>query len=391
MKLVSILLNILSKNDRKRSLRENIFGTNYGRNCLILYMVEPFISDKNALVHQNFVQNIELANIVRCKEFNVDVANYTFTSSVTPKKYDLIIDIHPQHRELYQKNINKNAIIIGYLTGSNPTFSNSAEQSRLRELYLRKGALLTARRQVPCFKKEILSGLDAVLFIGNTYNLSSYAEFELPRIYMIRNNGHDFGQVPRRGKQAVKKFVFLASSGQVHKGLDLLLEVFSKHTDLTLYVMSLFKAEEDFCKLYHKELYETPNIIPVGFQNINGELFKNIVSECAYIILPSCSEANAGSILTGMSTGLIPIVSRECGFEADEVHYLDSCSLVDIEKALTMFSNKSQEWLDAESLKASQIVRARYTIDDYKLSVNTALEKIISNTPIQLNETAKLL
>ena len=60
-------------------------------------------------------------------------------------------------------------------------------------------------------------------------------------------------------KRDPKKFVFFGSLGAVHKGLDLLLEVFSRMTtDCKLYVCSGYEKEEDFCKLYHKELYETP-------------------------------------------------------------------------------------------------------------------------------------
>ncbi|WP_314621160.1 hypothetical protein, partial [uncultured Selenomonas sp.] len=102
---------------------------------------------------------------------------------------------------------------------------------------------------------------------------------------------------------------------QVHKGLDLLLEIFGqKDFPFELYICSSFQSEKEFCEVYKSELFHTSNIHSVGFIDIMGEKFCEISEKCSFTILPSCSEGVAGSALTAMSAGIIPIVIRECGF-----------------------------------------------------------------------------
>ncbi len=141
--------------------------------------------------------------------------------------------------------------------------------------------------------------------------------------------------------------------------------------------MSLFNNEKDFCDLYRRELFETTNIVPVGFLDITSDGFREIVQECAYVVLPSCSEANAGSVLTGMSAGLIPLVSRECGFDETDVHYFNNCSLVEVEKTIRLFSEKSPAWIEDESRKAVDTVHMKYTINHYRESVKEALNLVL--------------
>ena len=172
------------------------------------------------------------------------------------------------------------------------------------------------------------------------------------------------------------KFLFFASGGQVHKGLDLLLEVFAAESDLELFVCSSFAAEHDFCDTYQKELYGCSRIHPVGFVDIRSEAFRDIIDQCSYVIMPSCSEGIAGSILTAMSAGLIPIVSRECGFADDEVIHLPSCELAVIRQTCREYADKPLAWIRQEANKSVAIVSSRYNEARYAESVLTAMQAL---------------
>lgn len=377
--LVIRLLSLL--HGRKKclnSLCENVLSTSFHSNCLVLYVASPFRhGNKISSAHQNNSQLVELVKVISEFGYNIDVCDYNDKTLSLTKQYDLVIDIHPQQNNIYMENLSENVIRIGYFTGSNPAFSNEAEQKRLDDLYQRRGSRLAPRRQVLPFEKEVLESLDAIFFIGNEYNLRSYKEFQFKKICMIQNSGYDFDFVSMSSSRSSKNFVFLASSGQVHKGLDLLLEVFARNSNLNLYVLSLFNNEKDFCDLYRRELFESANIFPIGFLDITSDKFREIVQKCAFVVLPSCSEANAGSVFTGMSAGLIPIVSRECGFEESEVHYLPDCSVTGIEKSLVEFSEKSSKWIEVESRKAVETVKTKYTLNHYRILVKDALNSVL--------------
>jgi hypothetical protein len=356
---------------------ENVNSTSFSKNCLLLYVLEPFSSKIISVCHQNQWQARELARIVGEFGFDVDVVRFDAKGIKLHKMYDLIIDVHPGFNDCYGRYMNSSCRKVAYITGSNPSFSNLAEAERLNLLYVRRGKKLKQRRYVPPFIKREMEEIDAMFFLGNRYNLQTYNEFHLKQVSFIRNTGVCRFETDDYSQKSPKNFLFLASSGQVHKGLDLLLDVFSENRDLNLFVCSSFKSEWDFCKLYRKELFLSRNIHPVGFVNIEHDKFREICRKCSYVVLPSCSEANAGSVLTGMAAGLIPVVSRESGFSEDEVHYFKDCSLRTIDEAVRDFAGKSLEWVEIESKRTLQMIRERYSLHNYSESVRAALNELL--------------
>lgn len=357
----------------------NVNRTSHGKNCLMLYTAAPFVAKWLSSGHQNQWQAVELARIIGSFGYNVDVINFDNQKARLVRKYDLVVDLHPKVNPVYAAHMAPDCVRIAYITGSNPEFSNRAEAARLDDLKRRRGVLLQQRRYVNPFPKEELESFDAMFFIGNSYNLSTYEGYNIRRQFSIRNNGIEFPDSLVRENSSPRNFLFLASGGQVHKGLDLLLEVFSRNKDLTLYVCSSFKSEKDFCRLYDHELFHCENIVPVGFVDVMGTKFRSIADKCGYVVLPSCSEANASSVLTGMSAGLVPIVSRECGFEDDEVHYFPDCSVETIAATVNSFAVKPARWLADEREKARTIVKTRYCADAYARSVQAALKGLLDD------------
>lgn len=370
--LPNFMLNWLKKLNKKIII--NVNNKAYDKHCLLVYVTDPFVNGVNNH-HQNSWQTIELAKIIGEYGYNVDVVDVFYNKNKFNKKYDLIIDLHPIDFALYYDFLKDNCIKIAYMTGSNTSFSNKMELQRLNDVLKRKHVKLIPRRKSLVISKRI-EKYNGVMFIGNKYNLSTFSEFRLPPVYFIKNTGYEFN-FSITNKNA-KKFLFLASSGQVHKGLDLILEVFKdKCTDCELYVCSGFKGELDFEKAYYEELYKTKNIHAIGFVDIFSDKFKEICEECSYMIMPSCSEGMSGSVLAAMSAGLIPIVSKECGFEEDEVIHLRDCSMECIEENIKFYSSKDIEWIRMQCLKSIRTVEERYSSRNYTDSVKKALDGII--------------
>lgn len=98
--------------------------------------------------------------------------------------------------------------------------------------------------------------------------------------------------------------------------------------------------------------------------------------------MPSCSEANAGSVLTAMSAGMIPIVSCECGFEDDEVIHLKDCSKECIEDSIKFYASKDCEWIKSESEKSVNIVKERYSEECFIEFICKGLKNVLSDKDI---------
>lgn len=361
-----------------KHLCENVNGTNFRKNCLLLYIVRPFLEASPSAGHQNQWQAKELARIVGEFGYNVDVVEFSARAVKLTKTYDLVIDAHPRKNNVYSEHLSPGSKKIAYITGSNPSFSNAAEQERLEQLRQRRGVRLKQRRWVPPFEKDELQSFDALFFLGNSYNVRTYSEFELKRVYYIRNTGYTQAGEVNLSRKSPRDFMFLSGYGQVHKGLDLLLEVFARNPDINLYVCSSFREEQDFCRLYRTELRRTKNIKAVGFMDIRSRSFLSLAERCSYLLLPSCSEANAGSVLTGMSFGLIPLVTRECGFEQDEVTYLEDCSVEGIEKVVRALSAAPIGTIREQAVRTRKVIEERYGEKEYSHSVKEALKDLLS-------------
>ena len=362
---------------------ENVNKTTHEKNCLLLYIIEPFRDQKINFTHQNYWQTQELAKIIGEFGYNVDVIQFNDKRARLTKKYDMVIDLHPGLNMVYKNNLNPSAKRIAYITGSNPLFTNDAETERLNDIYKRRKVELTKRRSVEPFKDEYLKSFDYMFLIGNQNTLETYSKETPPGVHLIPNTGYEFLANHDHSSRSPEKFLFLAGSGQVHKGLDLLLEVFAKNPDLHLYVCSNFKSEEDFCNLYKKELFETNNIHPIGFINVDSFAFTKVAKQCAYIISPSCAEGQSGSVLVGMSAGLIPIISRENGIDKEDAHILHDCLPETIECIIREYSKRSVEWREREADKAIKIVHDKYSPKNFSKSIKEALSALLCNNDSQ--------
>jgi hypothetical protein len=151
--------------------------------------------------------------------------------------------------------------------------------------------------------------------------------------------------------------LFFASSGQVGKGLDLLLEIFPRHPDLNLNICSSFKYEKDFCKCFHNELFKTDNIHPIGRILVNSYEYENLMRKCVFCILPSCSEGQAGSVVQCMASGLIPVVTKETGIDTENFGFtFRNDSIEEIEHTILSLSQLPPEKLKELSLRTYEIV-----------------------------------
>lgn len=354
----------------------NVNNTSYDKNCLICYIRSPFENGPDSS-HQNEVQIIEIAKIFKDLHYNVDVIDYRSKRVFLTRKYDVIFDICVKHTPIYRNNVGVNTKKIVYFTGSESKFANNAEKKRIVDLYVRRGVKLQLRRQAPLIDKSV-ENFDGAILIGNEHNFSTYHDFNFKQSFLVPNTGYDFNFEFDEEKKNSHSFLFFGSAGCVHKGLDLLLEIFSQLGEpYILHVCGAYEAEKDFFEEYKSELLNTENIISHGFVDINSDVFRTICSECTFTILPSCSEACAGTIATCMSAGLIPICSRICGYEEDEVITLEDCQIDTIKSIITKAANMNLEEIKVKSEKSVRLTKQKYSMDNFRKKMTEAIRKIL--------------
>lgn len=372
-------LKIFAKSYLGISVKENVNHSNAKKRCLLVYIITPWKNPKsNEAMHQNIWQAKELARIIGLFGYQVDVIHYSDKNIYLKYKYDLIVDIYPRSDSCYLGKLNLGAKKIVLLTGSDAAFAEKAEGKRIENCYNRNGVRLQFRRRVDKFNGWT-ENFDAALLMGNHVTKSTYTDMLSMPTYYIPNTGYNFQDHIDTSTRDARNFLYLGSVGQIHKGLDLLLEVFSqKDFSCRLFVCGPFEQEIDFVNLYRKELYHSKNIIAVGFINIFSKKFYDLAGKCTFALLPSCSEGQAGSIITCMSAGIIPICSKQCGFDANEVILLPDCSKLTIEKYVIQYSKSNTEWIQNESEKMLILSKTKFSKESYSKNVYHALNSILS-------------
>jgi glycosyltransferase involved in cell wall biosynthesis len=263
------------------------------------------------------------------------------------------------------------------MTGANPNFSNYAEANRLRHFKNRKGVFLTPKREVywPWVFSTINS--DALIIVGNKWTAATYNDyndkiFTVPVPYITTPEN----LVTTNGCQ--NKFVWFAGPGAVHKGLDLALEAVDRiGNDITLHVCGNLKREQQLIASYNDVLQKNDKIKLWGMVNPNDQTMHQICAESAFVLLPSCSEGSASSVITCMAKGLIPVVTKESGINLDGfgIEILEG-SVEGVTAAMQKACALSIEEINKQRKAVIEYVMANHSPASFKNKLNLALAGI---------------
>ncbi len=343
----------------------------------MLYTVRAF-TDPGPGRHQNVAQQRALAQALAELGHQVDVVDFDETrSGLLKEAYDLVVDLHPRRHPLYEGRLRPGARRIAYLTGPRPAFSDAAERERLADLERRRGVRLAPRRQVGPFDDGVLADYDAFFYFGGPTTLSTFHPIRLPAAFALPNHGYDV-EPTDAGRRDPRRFLFLGSVGQVHKGLDLLLECFVAEPDLTLEVCTDLGAERDFVRAYRRELRATANIHTHGFVDVRSSRFRDLQAACGAMILPSCAEGQSGTVTVSMGYGLPCVVSRWCGFDEPELDVLPDCRPETLRGRVRALAGISPEALHRRAAETLALFRRRYRPEHYVAAVRDALRATLA-------------
>jgi glycosyltransferase involved in cell wall biosynthesis len=354
-------------------LLRNATRTSHGRRALLMHRVAAFRVPDAEHLQQQTGQVQEIARALDEFGYVVDVADWSERRPLLDRLYDLVVDLHPREPALYDRHLAPGAIRLSWITGSNPSYSNAVERERLEELRARRGVALHPRRQVEPFPQRRFESFDGMLAFAGPAALRTFGEFQLPPVHLLVNNGYEEVLPTDPALRNPRRFLFMASTGQVLKGLDRLLEIFAGEPDLELVVLSMFRREPDFVRAYRSELTWQPNIRAVGFLDVSSTAFREIQAGCGWLVLPSGSEGKCGTVTVAMSFGVPVVASEACGFEEPEVLRLPDCRIETLRDVVRDLASRPASEVRRRSEEAAALVRRAYTRADFARSVRAAL------------------
>ncbi|MEW6379053.1 MAG: glycosyltransferase [bacterium] len=368
----------------------NFFRTNYPRHVLISYITSPFRKGIS-LSHTNTRESVEIARVFHNLGFTVDIVNYQYRGGLDYSPYDFIFGFgEPLIKSFYRRN--RHQLTVFYGTGMHVCHQNHATLQRIAEVYRKKGEwLLESGRIVDKSWTVQTTLVDAIITLGNETVADSYRPYFHKKIYCLPVTYYqvlDFEDVlaGKDFRQAQKHVLWFGSSGLVHKGLDVLLEVFKELTDRHLHICGPIDREPGFKKCYYQELYCTENIHTYGFVNLQSELFKHLVSRCGFVIFPSCSEGEPSAVINVMANaGLIPIVTRESGITVDSfgirIHDISGES---IKRSLAEAMALGPSELQDRSFACARKTVMDHSVERFRSTLTDALKSVIEEDGLTL-------
>jgi hypothetical protein len=365
----------------KRPIK-NYFKTNFKENVLISYITYPFKNGIN-LRHTNTAEALEIAKVFHELGYKVDILNYEYEGNLNYDKYSIIFGFgEPLINSFYRRN--HKILTIYYGTGMHVIHQNHATLKRIEEVYKKKGKwLLESGRIIDKAWSAQTSLVDDIITLGNDEVINSYQKYFSRKIYNVPVSYYkifDHEEIIKNKNfgDAKNHFLWFGSSGLIHKGLDLLLEVFKELPNLNLHICGPIDNEPKFKNCYHEELYNYNNIYTYGYLDINSETFKDIIKQCAFVIFPSCSEGEPSSVINVMVYGLIPIVTNTAGIRINdfgiEIKELTSES---IKESMIKAVNLSEDEIEKRSMKCANDTINNHSIEKYSHELKKVLIEIL--------------
>lgn len=362
-----------------RGFAEHCRGTLRGR-ALVSYLVAPvrppaWLRDRVVFSNHGIAQ--ELPRAINELGFSVDIINYDNDEWEPRGTYDLFVGHGGRNFARLAHGV-PGARSVYFSTGLYWRDANVREARRFLELTERTGFLLPPDRTVMHSEEDAVSGAHGVIALGNDFARRSY--HVRPDIHLVSNAAFPISEANRSlpdHRETRRGFLFFSGRGAVHKGLDRLLAAFAG-TRLELHVCQ--HPEPEFVRVFQQEL-RAPNVHVHGFVPMRSDRFRRIASMCSWVVLPTCSDAQPGSVIECMAHGLLPILPESASIDIGGFGLeLAACDIATVRATCLAASEMNPDECCARARVMRKVVDERHTPEAFRGGVRASLAEIMSGT-----------
>lgn len=363
----------------------------YRGNVLLAYIIDPFLlKDGESMpnTHTHHRESLQMAETFLNLGYSVDVISYLNSTFIPQKKYSFFVAARTNFQKIAEL-LNKDCIKITHLDTAHWLFNNSAAYKRYLSLQQKKGVTVETSKIIE--SNLAIEYADYATVLGNRFTISTYSYAKKPIFPLSVPTCTTYSWPEDKNYEKCRKhYLWCGSHGAVNKGLDLVLEAFTDMPDYQLTVCGPVNEEKTFENAFYKELYNTSNIHTIGWIDVCSPEFIELTTNCIGLIYPSCSEGQAGAVVTCIQAGLIPIVSYESGVDVDDFGVtLKDCSVDEIKNSIRKVSALSVSELKQRARKAWEYARANHTIEKYAGEYQKIIEKIMTNHNMKTDSDMK--
>ncbi|MDE6052527.1 MAG: glycosyltransferase, partial [Lachnospiraceae bacterium] len=329
-------------------------------------------SIRHAKVHTNLQEMFQMIKILIDMDFCIDVCgcnNQEATLEMPSDYYDYILGFGDMFRLAKERNPKAYAII--YMTENPYAISYVNEQERIVYFYERTRKKVPFTRTGKFYAEGDEELADAVICLGEKKYFKNKTVY---RVYPSAFKNEKYVNNIQDDRRSTNFLVF-GTKGFIHKGNDLLLEVFAKHPEWSLYLCGSRIAQE--CRKIGMALPQ--NVFDCGFVNVDSEKYLKLVRICPFVLLPSCSEGMSTALMTCMRHGLIPVTMRGTGMDELETYceYFEGYLISQIEKKICELVSMNPMYITERSNQIYEYANQNFVLEEYTKNLKKALETIM--------------
>lgn len=326
-------------------------------------------------LHTNRYELFVILHVFSELNYVVDVCGNNDESAIEyikSQKYDYIIGLGDVFRWCVD---HMEAMKILYLTENPYYISYHHEAARIEYYFSRTGKKVELVRSGTFYKLDEEKKVDAIIGMCEEEYLK---QVFVPKQIIYPSAFKNTKKIDYSNR-CKKSFLLFGADGFIHKGVDVLVEVFSKHPEWQLYLCGSY-ISGNIEKLLGK-CYLTENIHDCGYVAVNSQVFIELSEKCSFIILASCSESISTGVLTGMRHGMIPVVTKESvRSEIFEYCYLLNDFYIeqiehDIEEIMTI----SSEELELKQTEVERFANQEFSLTSFKERFTKAFKNVIGD------------
>ncbi|QNK61058.1 hypothetical protein H7F33_10720 [Pedobacter sp. PAMC26386] len=294
----------------------NLYKTDYNKRVMISYITAPFHTPSD-FRHQNYLTSHIVAESFSSLGYDVDIVDHSNEHlEIDYNIYDVFFGFGYNFENSFLCS-NRNILRVHLITGAHQDLHNKMSLKSLTDFHEQSGLWLTSEASVlsdSSYFSMYNADISIILAHGYVYEdcKSRYAN----KLYSLNNNilGVYSNFKPKISRS--NNFLFLCGGRQITKGLTLLLETAKLRKDLNFYLVipSISGILED----YYGEVLDRDNVYLFKNIGMNSDEMIQIINKCSYSVAPSYTDGMPGGTIEPMSAGLIPIVSKFCGFDKEE-------------------------------------------------------------------------
>jgi glycosyltransferase involved in cell wall biosynthesis len=354
------------------------------RHVLVAHIVESFLVEPGASLptsHNHFREAIAIVDSLLELGCAVDVISYRNTTFVPKKQYDLFISAR-ENFDIISQRLGPSCVKVVHLDVSHWLSNNSAAFARSLDLQTRRG--LTLDSHIVLESTWAIENADFATMMGNDATYATYA-YSGKTVFQVPNPGTALHPWPvaKDFDSCRTRFLWMGSTGLVHKGLDLVLQAFAEMPEYHLTVCGPIAFDRRFEEAFKQELFETENIELHGWIDVASDEFRELACRTLGLVYPSVAEGCAGAVVNGMHAGLIPILTPQAGVELSRAFgiELERPTVVEVQRAVRELSARPTDELRMTARSSWTEAREIYTEAHFKEVFRSVMERTIRGEP----------